>query len=110
MLSPLSPLCPQYNNVTGDIMLAAGVIAYLGAFTSAYRESAVAQWSSLLTSKGIACSENFSLEATLGDAVRIRSWVIARLPNDSFSIDNAIMLTESTRWPLMIDPQGQANK
>ena len=32
------------------------------------------------------------------------------LPVDSFSIDNAIITFKSRRWPLMIDPQGQANK
>jgi dynein heavy chain, axonemal len=55
-------------------------------------------------------SENFALAATLGEPVQIRAWTIAKLPNDSFSIDNAIMLYKSNRWPLMIDPQGQANK
>ncbi len=56
------------------------------------------------------CSEGFALAATLGEPVQIRAWTIAKLPNDSFSIDNAIMLYKSNRWPLMIDPQGQANK
>lgn len=95
---------------TGDITLSSGVIAYMGAFTSAFREQAVSQWARLLGAKSIPCSENFKLETTLGDAVKIRGWVIDKLPNDSFSIDNAIMLFESNRWPLMIDPQGQANK
>lgn len=82
----------------------------MGAFTSAFREQAISQWARLLGAKNIPCSENFRLETTLGDAVKIRGWVIDKLPNDSFSIDNAIMLFESNRWPLMIDPQGQANK
>lgn len=82
----------------------------MGAFTSSFREQAVLQWARLLGAKNIPCSENFRLETTLGDAVKIRGWVIDKLPNDSFSIDNAIMLFESNRWPLMIDPQGQANK
>ena len=60
--------------------------------------------------KGIPCSSAFSLRDTLGNPVTIRSWIINRLPNDSFSVENAIMLTKSNRWPLMIDPQGQANK
>lgn len=46
----------------------------------------------------------------LGDPVTVRDWLLAGLPNDAFSIDNAIMMTNSSRWPLMIDPQGQANK
>jgi dynein heavy chain len=103
-------LAEKYNNVTGDIVLAAGVIAYLGAFIMSYREDAIHQWSTLLRLKGIACSEGFRLQDTLGNAVKIRSWVINRLPNDSFSIENGIMLFRSNRWPLMIDPQGQANK
>lgn len=102
-------LALTYENVTGDILLSAGVIAYLGAFVTSYREIAVHQWSTLLRSKGITCAEHFSLRETLGNPVQIRSWVIHRLPNDSFSIDNGIMLFRSNRWPLMIDPQGQAN-
>ncbi|KAF1789121.1 P-loop containing nucleoside triphosphate hydrolase [Phytophthora cactorum] len=99
-----------YDNVVGDIMLASGVIAYLGAFTSVYRERAVDQWCSELTKQDITCSKTFTLTETLGEAVQIRAWTIAKLPNDSFSIDNAIMLQRSNRWPLMIDPQGQANR
>ena len=32
------------------------------------------------------------------------------LPRDSFSIENAIIMSNSSRWPLMIDPESQANK
>ena len=52
------------------------------------------------------CSENFSVNATLGEPVKIRAWHIAGLPVDSFSIDNGIIVSNSRRWPLMIDPQG----
>lgn len=32
------------------------------------------------------------------------------LPVDTYSIENGIIATKSRRWPLMIDPQAQANK
>ena len=51
-----------------------------------------------------------SLSNSLGDPIKIRSWTMTGLPNDSFSIENGIIISKARRWPLMIDPQGQANK
>lgn len=48
----------------------------------------------------------FRISDTLGDPVKIRSWNIAGLPVDSFSTDNGIIVTNSNRWALCIDPQG----
>ena len=103
-------LSRTFQNVVGDILLSAGLIAYLGAFTMQYRDRCVREWSALLRTKSITCADDFKLANALGDPVAIRAWTIAKLPNDAFSIDNAIMLTRSKRWPLMIDPQGQANR
>lgn len=64
----------------------------------------------LCSSEKIPCSPVFSLISTLGDAVKIRNWHLAGLPIDTFSIDNGIIVTNARRWPLMIDPQGQASK
>lgn len=32
------------------------------------------------------------------------------MPSDTFSVENAIITQQTRRWPLYIDPQGQANK
>jgi len=69
-------------------------------------QDCVAKWHKLCAAKNIPCSPVFSLNTTLGDAVLIRAWQIAGLPVDSFSIDNGIIVSNSRRWPLMIDPQG----
>jgi len=100
----------DYNNLTGDILIASGILAYLGVFTTAYRSEAVTKWIDKLTTLQVPASKEFTLQGCIGDPVKMRQWVIDCLPNDSLSIDNAIILDNSRRWPLMIDPQNQANK
>ncbi|XP_068561369.1 dynein axonemal heavy chain 12 [Cebidichthys violaceus] len=99
-----------YDNLTGDVLISAGVIAYLGAFTAGFRQDCTKSWTKLCQSKNIPSADDFSLSKTLGDPIKIRAWNIAGLPSDSFSIDNGVIVSNSRRWPLMIDPQGQANK
>lgn len=50
------------------------------------------------------------MERVLGDPIQIRNWSMFGLPNDAFSVENAIINDKTRRWPLFIDPQGQANK
>jgi dynein heavy chain, axonemal len=101
-----------YDNLLGDVLVSSGLIGYLGPFTATFREECIKDWIRITKSKKIACSDEdkFSLSVTLGEPIRIQSWNINGLPKDSFSIDNAVIVYNSKRWPLMIDPQGQANR
>jgi dynein heavy chain len=103
-------LTATYNNLIGDVLLSSAVIAYLGAFTSSYRQMCLTEWNEKCQALKIPCSGTFSLVNTLGDPIQLRAWNLAGLPNDSFSRDNGIISTKTRRWPLFIDPQGQANK
>ncbi|KAG6975592.1 hypothetical protein JG688_00002237 [Phytophthora aleatoria] len=103
-------LAVQYSRLTGDVIVSAGVVAYLGPFTSLYRQDAVHDWVARCKQLDIPCSDFPSLNGSLGDAVQVRKWNIDGLPTDGFSVDNGIIVFNSRRWPLMIDPQGQANK
>lgn len=98
------------KNLTGDVLISSGVIAYLGAFTLAFRTTCLNEWTKQCVNYKIPCSSMFFMSSTLGDPIQIRSWSLAGLPNDNFSCDNGIIATKARRWPLFIDPQGQANK
>ena len=99
-----------YTALTGDCLLGAAQIAYLGPFTALYRQEVLEMWTNNCKEKGIQCSPSFSLVKVLGDPVKIREWNIQGLPKDDFSVENAISLYKGRRWPLCIDPQGLANK
>lgn len=109
-LSNAQTLAENYKSVVGDTLLSSGVVAYLGVFTNRYREQCLSRWIDLLQTKGIQCSQNFKVNEVLGNEVTIREWGIQMLPNDEFSITNAIILTKAQRWGLIIDPQEQANR
>ncbi|XP_076648121.1 dynein heavy chain at 36C [Halictus rubicundus] len=100
----------RYYKLTGDILIGSGIVAYLGVFTTQYRQQQIDNWIKICTDLDVYCTPDFQLTQILGDPVLIRSWNIFGLPSDLFSVDNAIIVANSRRWPLMIDPQGQANK
>ncbi|CAM9445138.1 unnamed protein product [Ectocarpus fasciculatus] len=100
----------KFVKLTGDVLISSGLLAYLGPFTAVYRQKQMSSWAQLLKENNIPCSDNPTLSSTLGDPVRIRQWNIDGLPTDSFSIDNGIIVFNARRWPLMIDPQAQANR
>ncbi len=100
----------QITALLGDVLLSAACISYFGAFTGTYRADMVTSWLDSMREKGIPCSPDCSLVATMGDPVAIREWQIAGLPTDAVSTDNGILVTRGKRWPLMIDPQEQAKK
>lgn len=97
-------------NLVGDMILSAGCIAYLGPFTAEFRHELQQQWLSFCKDSGLPVDGNFSFQRVLADPVVVREWNIMGLPADTFSIENGLFTTMGRRWPLMIDPQSQANK
>ncbi|XP_001850815.2 dynein heavy chain 6, axonemal [Culex quinquefasciatus] len=96
--------------VSGDVLVASAYVAYLGAFPMSYRRELSEMWVEKCRSLNIPSSESFNLMKILGDSFQIREWNMFGLPRDEISIENAIISTQGGRWPLMIDPQEQANR
>jgi len=98
------------TNLVGNTALASGCIAYLGPFIAAYRADLTREWVTTATAKAIPVDPAFSLVRLLADPVVVREWNIQGLPADDFSTENGLFASMGRRWPLMIDPQGQANR
>mmetsp|Transcript_9665 Transcript_9665/g.9366 ORF Transcript_9665/g.9366 Transcript_9665/m.9366 type:complete len:204 (+) Transcript_9665:955-1566(+) len=86
------------------------MVAYAGPFTSVFRTELEDMWRKQIKSLKIDCSDHISMKMLLENPVKTKIWTAASLPNDNLSIENAIIMFRSRRWPLMIDPQNQANK
>ncbi|XP_037831220.1 dynein heavy chain 1, axonemal isoform X2 [Kryptolebias marmoratus] len=100
----------RVNNLAGDVLLSAGYVAYLGPFTESYRASIAEKWLKCLKELNVPHSDEPNLINTLGDPIKIHCWQISGLPKDGLSVENSVIAQSSVRWPLFIDPQGQANK
>ncbi|WIA13292.1 hypothetical protein OEZ85_006876 [Tetradesmus obliquus] len=93
----------------GDTLLAAAFLSYAGPFPSEFRDELVkGTWMPQVKLLNIPSSEGFEFSGFLADPSNVRDWNIQGLPADTFSTENGVMVTRGRRWPLMIDPQGQA--
>lgn len=96
--------------VPGDALVASACVAYLGAFPINYRRELIQQWVEKCKELSIPSGASFDLIQILGEPYTIRVWNVHGLPRDDVSVENGIIVTQASRWPLMIDPQEQANR
>lgn len=130
-----------YATLTGDVLVAAGFMAYLGVYTVEVRQMCLLSWTAMVAAAGLPSStaaalvgdaavsspsaavarrdaeqssslldQGFSLAGMLSTPLQLQRWHMEGLPVGAFSEDNATIVAHSQKWPLMIDPQGQARK
>lgn len=83
-------------------------------------------WHKYVKNLDIPTAEEFDMVTVLGSDVKIQQWYISGLPRDSFSTENGtpfkcivwdigfylmpgIIMDNSRRWSLFVDPQAQAS-
>ena len=98
-----------YDCLPGDILISCGLISYLSPLTISYRLRSVVEWHKLCADLKIPQSQEFNFIAILGSEIKIQNWNISGLPRDNFSTENGIIMENSSRYSLLIDPQNQAN-
>ncbi|KAM7123899.1 LOW QUALITY PROTEIN: dynein axonemal heavy chain 11 [Ciconia maguari] len=103
----------QKKTLCGDVLLTAAFVSYFGPFTKQYHQELMEHfWIPFLKSQTVPIPETEGLDpiATLTDDAMIAAWSNEGLAGDRMSTENATILTNCKRWPLMIDPQQQGLK
>jgi len=97
------------TQVVGDALLSSSFLSYAGAFTTDYRQKLVYDtFLSDIRERDIPVTDPFKLEELLTNEATIQGWVAKGLPADEHSVQNGVLTTLGSRFPLCIDPQQQA--
>jgi dynein heavy chain len=99
------------RRLIGDVAVATAFVSYCGPFNSEFRSMLMKEYFiNDLKNNEIPVTLSLDLTNFLIEKTTVAEWNLQGLPKDDLSTQNGIMVTRSSRFPLMIDPQGQAVK
>ncbi|XP_039265498.2 dynein beta chain, ciliary-like [Styela clava] len=102
----------QDLTLSGDVLLITAFVSYVGYFTKVYRTDLMDSWLKFLKEQKVPIPTTEGLDPLLmlTDDTDIAAWNNQGLPSDRMSTENATILSNCERWPLIIDPQLQGIK
>ncbi|CAH1637358.1 unnamed protein product [Spodoptera littoralis] len=100
----------QMSTIVGDVLLSAAFIAYGGYFDQHYRQNLFTTWTAHLAAANIKYRADIARTEYLSNPDERLRWQANALPTDELCVENAIMLRRFNRYPLIIDPSGQATE
>eukprot|EP00930_Biecheleria_cincta_P003159 TRINITY_DN104093_c0_g1_i1.p1 TRINITY_DN104093_c0_g1~~TRINITY_DN104093_c0_g1_i1.p1 ORF type:complete len:2548 (+),score=550.26 TRINITY_DN104093_c0_g1_i1:162-7646(+) len=94
--------------LVGDCLICAAFVSYAGPFNHEFRSQMVyTDWTGRVESEQIMKTDAYKLETLLTSDVEVAAWGGHGLPSDELCVQNGILVTRSSRWPLCVDPQMQ---
>ncbi|XP_055711493.1 dynein axonemal heavy chain 8-like [Phlebotomus papatasi] len=97
----------EIQMLVGDIFYICGFLSYAGAFNEEFRSLVLNTLKKKLEEYQVPHQESFNLVNYSVDRSVVSEWMLFGLPDDDFSIQNGILVTQSDKYPLLIDPQSQ---
>ncbi|XP_055971730.1 dynein axonemal heavy chain 17 [Sorex fumeus] len=103
----------QGVTLCGDVLLISAFVSYVGYFTKKYRSELMDKFWIPYIEKlkvPIPITEGLDPLTLLTDDADVASWNNQGLPSDRMSTENATILCNTERWPLIVDAQLQGIK
>eukprot|EP00397_Hematodinium_sp_SG-2012_P000022 GEMP01000022.1.p1 GENE.GEMP01000022.1~~GEMP01000022.1.p1 ORF type:complete len:4594 (-),score=1270.22 GEMP01000022.1:1053-14834(-) len=98
----------QMATLFSDCLLSAGFCTYIGFFDHLYRTILLTEWREFLRAQQMRFQPFLSLVDFLSKPAERLRWTSNGLPDDDLCTENAVILKRFLRYPLMVDPSGQA--
>uniref|UniRef100_A0A8C8YTJ5 Dynein axonemal heavy chain 17 n=1 Tax=Prolemur simus TaxID=1328070 RepID=A0A8C8YTJ5_PROSS len=103
----------QGVTLCGDVLLISAFVSYVGYFTKKYRNELIEKfWIPYVNhlKVPIPITEGLDPLSLLTDDADVATWNNQGLPSDRMSTENATILCNTERWPLIVDAQLQGIK
>ncbi|XP_054702261.1 dynein axonemal heavy chain 17 [Grus americana] len=103
----------QEKTLCGDVLLVSAFVSYVGYFTKKYRAELLEKhWVPFLSGLAVPIPITPGLDplSLLTDDADVAAWSNQGLPGDRTSTENATILCNTQRWPLVVDAQLQGIK
>ena len=99
----------QKTRLVGDCAIACAFVCYCGPFNQQYRDHLIHEkFTADCQARGVPVTKKLDVISFLANVGTIGDWRMQGLPTDPLSTQNGILVTKSSRYPLLVDPQGQA--
>ncbi|KAB7502822.1 Dynein heavy chain, cytoplasmic [Armadillidium nasatum] len=100
----------RMSTIIGDVLLSSAFLAYGGYFDQQFRQNLFTNWCTHLLQANIQFRPDIARTEYLSNPDERLRWQASALPTDELCTENAIMLKRFNRYPLIIDPSGQATE
>jgi len=99
----------QKKRLVGDCAIGCAFMSYCGPFNQQFRNYMINdKFTADCLVRQVPVTRDLDVISFLADVGTIGDWQIDGLPTDPLSTQNGILVTSSSRFPLLVDPQGQA--
>ena len=97
------------RSLVGDSLLLASFLTYSGFFGFKLRSVMMNRWKHTLSILSIECHDDLAVVESLSTGKDRVTWTQTEgLPSDKLSMENGVILDHAVRFPLVIDPSGNA--